>query len=674
MTLNHTHAEDHTPPQPAYSWRFWTAPFLLGVPVAMVAGVYVSLPTLLEQGYLHLGLSRTGFTLLALATDRWALGMVGFLYLLLLAFYTGSLAKGKAGKVLGIALPPVVAIAPLIFGILRFPLVRLSAQSYVQRLPELTLALITSPVTLSGLLAAFLILGVALARTRRRRSAPPTSADRRSIHPRRLLVGALFCVASLFILAFLAVNLAAAALTVHAHRTLAARPNIIFIMADTLRADHVGCYGYDLPTTPRIDEFARDGLRFESALAQSSWTVWSVMSLMTSHYPETLFPLKQGQSQQLHPGDFSAQLFYPTLAEILRDQGYSTHAVIGNPYLHAHHINTQGFDSYDDAPSKLPVSQPTSPTITAAAVKHLATIKDRKFFLYLLYMDPHAPYLTHDEFAFGDSAQDAARTRALAVTDPALLAKRRKDLRAYDSDIAYTDHHIGQFLDALKREGLYDDALIVFFSDHGEEFLEHGEFGHMRTVYEEVIQVPLIIKLPRQQRRGAVVRGTFPLIDLYPSLLEHLGIKYSQFRLSGEAVDFTTLLRNRAKPLYSTTIQGVQSVRIRTRKYIRTIDSEQAKKNRSDGQSSTSRVMNKALYDLAADPLEQHDLLQSAPVDAAALAALLQAHDTEQRTAKGPHAPHRSGSFRNADPTMIQDQDLLERLKALGYLNPDTSP
>lgn len=211
------------------------------------------------------------------------------------------------------------------------------------------------------------------------------------------------------------------------------------------------------------------------------------------------------------------------------------------------------------------------------------------------------------------------------------------NLRGYDSEIAFTDHHIGLFLDALKRAGLYDDALILFFSDHGEEFLDHGRFGHQKTVYEEVIQVPLIVKLPRQHG-GKIIRGTFPLVDVYPSLL---AIDSTALDLAGEASPFDSLVRSKDKPLYSSTVNGVQSVRVASR-------------------------------DLTADPLEQSNLLKTTPKDSAALAALLEEHESAQLT-NLPNVLHLFRSDRGDDPTVITDKALIERLKSLGYANPGTN-
>ncbi|MHB9105681.1 MAG: sulfatase [Armatimonadota bacterium] len=644
------------------SWRQWMAPVLLGVPMALAIGLWNSIPTLFEQGYFHFHLYHTGFTLLARATDRWAPGIIGFLLLLQWAFLAGRCRPGRAGKALSLVLPLLVTAGTVAGCLLRFPAIRHSLTNDLRKLPGILLPSISHPANLGLLLAVLLIV---LAIVRRRRAGSRVVRPPRGQRFRRLAAGILTIGAFLCILAYLGIHLAAYALSATARQALVTRPNIIFIMADTLRADHVGCYGYDLPTTPNIDRLAREGTRFEQAMAPSSWTLWSVSSLMSSQYPETLFPRWIDQSQMLPFASYFPQFYYPKLSEVLRDQGYSTNAVISNLYLKGHAVNTQGYDWYDDRTLAIQPTRATSPAVTQTALRRLPEIKDRKFFLYLVYMDPHTPYLEHPEFPFGDSAHDSERDRLVAAKYPAQRQARRKMLRAYDSDIACTDHAIGQFLDGLKREGLYDDALIVFFSDHGEEFFEHGENGHLKTVYEEVVQVPLIIKFPRQ-RKGQVVHGTFPLIDLYPSILQYAGIDASSLELQGKAQHIDALLRSPEQPMYAATVEGVQCVRNGSQKYIRTLDAAQLEKNQRAGKYADLPIRRLEAYDLDHDPLEQHNRLPGAEKPTTPLTDLLQAHDVDLLSKE-------FSSMANLRPIRAhtdarEEHALIERLKSLGYL------
>ncbi|MHB0935968.1 MAG: sulfatase family protein [Armatimonadota bacterium] len=401
-------------------------------------------------------------------------------------------------------------------------------------------------------------------------------------------------------------------------RALHAQPNIIFIMVDTLRADRLGSYGCDLPLTPNIDRLAEEGIRFEHAVAQASWTLPSVTSLFTSRYPD--WPYQQGQQADL--GMLLYSEYLPTLPEVLSDAGYTTNAIVSNPFLAGTRLTKQGYAYYDDhllfttGNHGLPPrggaataqslgktdeqSSITAEQITDLALARLPALRDQKFFLYLLYFDPHIPYTEHEGFAFGESKRDRLTPLLPEGAVPHQLSRRQHDLRGYNSEVGYTDYHIGRLLKELRRQGLYDDTLIVFFSDHGEEFLEHGAFRHQRTIYEEVIQVPLIIKLPRQ-RAGKVVGGTFPLIDLYPSLLSHLDIARPNLGLQGQAVPIATLLRVADKPTYSATVTAEleyrHAVRFGGYKYIIT-----------EGERPQQE-----LYDLLQDPGEQKNIYGAHP-------------------------------------------------------------
>jgi len=454
---------------------------------------------------------------------------------------------------------------------------------------------------------------------------------------------------------FFAINGAAWALAARARHRVQAQPNIIFIMVDTLRADRVSCYGYDLPTMPNIDRFARGATRFEHAVSQAPYTLWSVISLMSARYPESLFPSDfEGTA-----GPRFANISPPMLAEVLHDRGYATAAIVSNSLLIASPLTTQGYDSYEDHLAQLTPEAVTSPGMTRAAIERVAALKGRPFFLSLVYMDPHQPYVLHPQFVFGESARDATRRKHIATAYPEQYLLRRKMSQAYDSEIAFTDQHIGQFLEFLQRQGLYDDACIVFFSDHGEELLDHGSWGHRWKLYEEAIQVPLIVKLPHQ-RQGRVVAGSFPLIDLVPSLLTDLGYDLSPLAMHGESSNLASLLHCADKPIYSTALEGVQSVRQGTLKYIRTFDADDLERLQ-DKPSITPRVKRRQLFDLASDPLEQRNLLATDPASVLRFAELLQAHESIRG------APEMKGAT-------AADKSLLDRMKSLGYMNPGATP
>lgn len=316
------------------------------------------------------------------------------------------------------------------------------------------------------------------------------------------------------------------------------RPNLLLITIDTLRADHLGAYGYELPTSVAIDALAQRGTVFERAQSSSSWTLPSLATLMTSTYTSThgcwTFFTK------LDDG-------FSTLAERLAGEGYATGGVASHTYVASTYGLNQGFEHYDEelAPTK---SADAHLVVTSARVtdKGLTWIDERTqrapeatdaeqpWFLWVHYFDPHYIYNEHAGITelFGDEGQEGdegARVR-------------------YDGEIAHTDAQVGRLLDGLRKRGLQDDTVVVLTSDHGEEFRDHGSKHHGRTLYREVLRVPLIMAGPGiATGRVATPVG---LVDVLPTLLDVLDIEPSgdlsgrslRRALQGEALASAPLL------------------------------------------------------------------------------------------------------------------------------------
>ena len=273
--------------------------------------------------------------------------------------------------------------------------------------------------------------------------------------------------------------------------------NVLLITVDTLRADHLGCYGYDRPTSPRIDALAEESLVFDDAQATSSWTLPSLVSLMTSVYPSSHGCVKR---------DIALGDSFETLAEKLRDEGYYTGGIVSQAFASRRYGLDRGFQSFDDDLAELSrgheLFKKTSQTITGKAEKWLkaraAEPDPRPWFLWLHYFDPHVAYVSHAGYSeqFGT----------------------KEELDLYDGEIAWTDFHVGRVLDVLGESGLDEHTLIVFTSDHGEEFSDHGGLYHRNTLYREVLHVPLIVRVP-QGERGRTNRPT-SLVDVAPTILE----------------------------------------------------------------------------------------------------------------------------------------------------------
>ena len=659
--------------------KFWLWIMLAGLAGAAVGGwCEAMLPTTAsdyaQQHYFESRLFATGFSALAGYFNRWVPYTLAAVFLIAMAYLAGKPQHHLLRR-----LVQVIVSLSLLTGLIVYSL---QQAGHLFQVKHAVLAVAISLFHLlsgpAGLMIPLAILLWIYWRLLRRRHAGPiprpdrkrmlhlASSFRRAIPWRPIglvasgvvkgfigLLAATFCLA----------NLAALALPAYARRTVRTQPNIIFIMVDTLRADHMGCYGYDLPTTPNIDRFARDSTRFAAAIAPSSWTAWSVHGIFTSQYPDVLFTSHTGVMQSLGievdaldiSYRYGAPLRFTTLAEVLRERGYTTNAVVSNPWLQRAPGNTQGYSWYDDAPSRLNATcRATSPQVTRSALDRMREVKAHPFFLYLLYMDPHEPYEQYAALHFPDSSRDLQREPLLPPTvSLPQRRERRANLRRYNSEIAYTDRAVGELLAGIKRLGLYDDTLIVFFSDHGEEFREHGDVGHSKTVYDEVIQVPLIIKLPGQ-RQGRVIGGTFPLLDLYPSLLAYLGYPVAHLGLRGEPAHWPSLLRCREQPIFAATDSSAKCIVHGRRKYIY--------RERPAPQQE--------YFELATDPLERRNLLAHSPTAADDLIAHFTEWDRQNalleiKLARPPADRARLRALTADDPDV---EALTHQLRSLGYL------
>lgn len=303
----------------------------------------------------------------------------------------------------------------------------------------------------------------------------------------------------------------------------AARVNILVYLVDTLRADRLGCYGYERPTSPALDRFATEAVLFEDAIAQSPWTKPSVASMFTSLPPE-----------RHRVQDFGDKLpsEVETLAESLQVNGYQTAAIVTNNLVDKMFDFDQGFDTYQL------FSQERAKPLNQKVLRWLDSRQPEKpFFLYVHTLDPHAPYdppaSFREHWAKDQEAVDNEELRTLSRRalrraqrrrQPLLedgLLQRMRDL--YDGEIAANDAAFKELLEQLKERGLYDNTIIVFVSDHGEEFMDHRGLGHLHSLYEELLRIPCVIRFPGGG--AARVQGNFQHVDLAPTLLANVGIQ-----------------------------------------------------------------------------------------------------------------------------------------------------
>jgi arylsulfatase A-like enzyme len=296
-------------------------------------------------------------------------------------------------------------------------------------------------------------------------------------------------------------------------------PIAIIYLVDTLRADHTTPYGYARDTTPELAAFARDGIVFDQAISAASWTKPAVASLMTSLLPgrHRAVQLRDG----LDPG-------HVTLAEMLQAKGLSSGAAVANSVIYSAGSNfDQGFDFFaglhgaGNRPSKVVEAGP----VVDAALHWLDERRGFPNFLYVHTMDPHVPYTPPPPF---DRKYEPHPAPGHAAEDPRYDFKEPLDrdrlIAQYDGEIAYGDQEFGRFLRELKSRGLYERALIVFMADHGEEFEDHGKWLHGRSVFDELIRVPMVVKFPGQKGGGTRVAQQVQTLDILPTVLEHFGL------------------------------------------------------------------------------------------------------------------------------------------------------
>ena len=394
------------------------------------------------------------------------------------------------------------------------------------------------------------------------------------------------------------------------------QPNVVFITIDTLRADHLGCYGYKQIRTPNIDALAAESFRFERAYTPVPVTLPAHTAIFTGTYP-TLSGMHDFSGNKLS----SKQ---STLASVLKEQGYITSAVIGSAVLDSRFGLNQGFDFYYDhfdfnrlQESNLEEMERPGNVVADVALDWLAKNSQSKFFLWMHLYDPHYPY-----------------------RPPAPYSEEYRD-RLYDGEIAFADAQVGRLVAFLKTKSLYRNTLIVLTGDHGESLGEHGEKTHGFFIYNATLHVPVLIHLP-SSTSGKAVAELVSLTDLMPTVLQELKVDVPA-QVQGRSLLPLLTEKNDARSLYAETFlprlhfnwSELRSVETEKFQFIEAPKPE--------------------LYDLAADPGETHNLYGEKKAVAGELQArlntLVRQYSADQELAE------KTG----LDPA------LMERLKSLGY-------
>lgn len=417
-------------------------------------------------------------------------------------------------------------------------------------------------------------------------------------------------------------------------------PNVVMIVVDTLRADHLGFLGHDRSTSPHLDRLAQESLIYERAIAPAPWTTPSVAGLVTGKHPAEL---------GFDEDPIMLPIRVSTLAEHLLNRGYDTAGIVSHFFLGRKFRFHHGFHFWNQQAG---VGHDTisSPHVTGVALACLDALAERPgpFFLFLHYFDPHYDYLGHDAHPFHVGYEGSVRSandnfedlRKLARAD-ALSKEDYQHLRdLYDSEIAFTDAHIGRLIEALRAHEVYDDTLVVFVADHGEMFAERrGRWiGHTRYLYDEAVRVPLVMKLPGEKPRRGRIRQPVSLVDVLPTVL---GL------IDGETPTGRSLLASRRgeeRPVFTQTRRWNQLDAVYLDGWKLIADRERDRYE---------------LYDLATDPGEKHDLSAAEPERRASMAKIL---DTWNR-----YNQREAAKLEGVEVPELTEEEI-ERLRSLGYI------
>jgi arylsulfatase A-like enzyme len=449
------------------------------------------------------------------------------------------------------------------------------------------------------------------------------------------------------------------------------RPNVIVYLVDTLRADRLGCYGYHKPISPAIDAFAADAVLFEQTLAQSSWTRSAIASIFTGMVPpgHGVFDREDGLTDEA-----------VTLAEVVRGAGYDTASIVTSGHISPQWRMSQGFDTFklireNDMGLLYALSNGVNPPV----FEWLDRPRERPFFLYIHTLDPHSPYDPPGEAARKFAANvrepdvspeiwarlekiEQRRTENIGIRSPIKIGAQTwmdalkwgvitptptmvKDINAlYDAEVHYNDIHFGELINHLRETGLYDNTIIFFISDHGEEFLDHESWTHGHSLYQEQLWIPLIIHIPDAAvPRGSRVKGLARQIDIGVTVTDYLGLPAPPEWQGSSLLPMMLGLNE-----YGSQRSGYAHLEL-DKHFGETYIEGGWKLVCSDPQSKRCR-----LFDLNKDPEEQVDLASSQPKVAAEM--------------KKKMILYRDSSKRLEAFQAEPDEETRKQLEALGYI------
>ena len=465
------------------------------------------------------------------------------------------------------------------------------------------------------------------------------------------------------------------------------KPNICFILIDSVRADHFPCYGYDRIETPHIDKLAKEGIVYENAIVAAPWTLQSVSSIFTG-----LYPSQHGVSW----GNQNLAEEHNTLAEMLRDGGYHTVGWSANPWIDKRTGLNRGFNEFVQTGRLFKTSTPRkwqqtvekafmllrSRIVSSKGGEQLVRLAQKNFerlgkrsvpfFNFIFYLEPHSPYQPRKENARPLLPEGVSHRDALKINwrpNDYYVGKSKltdHDFQVltdlYDAEIVGTDERIGKNIKALEDAGILDDTIVIVAGDHGENFGHHGLVGHGYGLHDDLVRVPLIVRYPKRFAPGSRIADQVQVQDLVPTLLELAGIDQSKYprmdqnkSLLPEKIPsksrkwtFSEHIRPQRETFYELAkkypdfdptryVQDRRAIRGDGWKYIAATDGT------------------KELYDLNLDPTENSNLALDRPETVSELHAHLEGN-----------LPISSADGGSA---MEMDDVTLEHMRALGYVD-----
>lgn len=442
--------------------------------------------------------------------------------------------------------------------------------------------------------------------------------------------------------------------------------NIILISLDTVRPDHLGCYGYQRNTSPAIDRLATDSVLFKNSYSTTSWTLPGHVSLLTAldcRNHQVYFPLQKMSPDVL------------TLADILRTEQFYCAAFTGGGYLSETYGFSKGFDAYQEIKlhGDRAIRLDEAERLAQLASRWLEDNKDKNFFLFLHTYQPHDPYANLSpsgrEFLEEDAEWDQVIMEPLfkgkGRFDTQLSEKAKQNIIAlYDGEIKYTDVYFVQpILDKLKELGLYEKSLIILTSDHGEEFFDHEAWLHDHSLYDEGIRIPLIVKLPDAEYKGSQIENIVRITDIVPTILDQMRIKTNDKRFDGTSL--LSLIQRKEKT-QRTFVSDLALREFEMAPTVISINKDNFKfiLNKKISSPYTKRLVRNfdgsqiELYDLEKDPKETRNLAANIAYREMCFELL----DNINRLYE------RANLITKERDEVTLDQSLRERLKALGYI------